>query len=81
MSDPILVFVNESPVKVASGVTALEAVGVFDTELAEKVRRGAALLSDGRGIRLVPETPLFPGAILRVVVSARQPRDEADAHP
>lgn len=81
MSDPILVFVNESPVRVAAGVTALEAVIAVDPDLAAKLRSGAAVLSDGRGIRLDPETPLFDGAILRAVVSARQPRDEADAHP
>jgi hypothetical protein len=81
MSDPILVFVNESPVRVGAGVTALEAVIALDPDLAARLGSGGGYLTDGRGIRLAPESPVFPGAILRVVVSARQPRDEADAHP
>ena len=68
---PVLVFVNEQPVHVEPGVTAAEAIAALDPELAGKVRKGAALLSDGRGIPLDPATKVYAGAILRAAVSAR----------
>ena len=82
MSEPVLLFVNERPVRVAAGARALEAVTAFDPDLAARLSAGEAYLTDGRGIRLEPETPVFPGAILRVVVSARSAAQgkEADAH-
>ena len=76
----VTAFVNEYPVRVAAGVSALEAVAAVDPELAAGVRSGAARLTDGRGIPLDPATAVFAGAILRAVVSARGGRNEADAH-
>ena len=80
MSDPVLVFVNDRPVRVGLGATALDAVTALDSALGEQLAAGAAQLSDGRGIALPPSTTVFAGAILRCGVSARRPRDEADAH-
>jgi hypothetical protein len=55
----------------------------MDPALADRLRDGAAYVTDGRGIRLPPGEAVNAGAIVRVVVSARggEPRDEADAHP
>lgn len=82
MTDTILltVFVNERPVRVPHTADALGAVEALDPGLAEAVETGRGYLTDGRGIRVEPETPLTAGAILRAVVSARQPR-EPDDHP
>jgi hypothetical protein len=80
MSAPVLVFVNDQAVRVAPGVPAVEAVAAHDPALSERLRTGAAYLTDGRGIRLAAGSPVFAGAILRVVVSARSRPDEADAH-
>ena len=80
MSGPVLVFVNDHAVRVAPGATAQEAVGALDAGLAGQLAGGAAQLTDGRGIALAPDTPLFPGAILRCAVRARRGADEADAH-
>lgn len=79
MSDPVLLFVNDRPVRVPAGTPAGAAVGATDPALADRIAAGTAYLTDGRGIRLSPGEPVFPGAILRVVLGA--PRgDEADAH-
>jgi hypothetical protein len=69
----IRVYVNERAVDVPSGAVAGTAVGAFDPELGSAVAQGRAYLTDGRGIRLAADTPLTPGAILRVVRPARQP--------
>ena len=82
MSGPIPVFVNDHPVSLPPGATAADAVAAFDPALAERLRSGAASLTDGRGLALSPEQPLFPGAIVRVIVSARRaPAEGPDAHP
>lgn len=80
MSGPVLVFVNDHAVRIAPGARAAEAVALHDPALAELLRSGAAYLTDARGIRSAPDGPVYPGLILRVVVSARAPRDGADAH-
>jgi hypothetical protein len=80
MTESVLVFVNDRSVRVAPGATAFEAVAALDAMLGEQLAAGAAQLSDGRGIPLDHGTAVFAGAILRCVVSARRPRDEADAH-
>ncbi len=72
------VFVNEQPVQVVAGGTALQAVAALDGDLAERLGAGKAYVTDGRGIRLAPEDVLSAGAILRVIVSARRAPD-ADA--
>jgi hypothetical protein len=58
------------------------AVLVFVNERPVRVAAGADALAAvaARGIPLAPATPVFAGAIFRCVVSARRPRDEADAH-
>jgi hypothetical protein len=81
MTAPILLFVNDRPVRVPPEGTLGDAVAASDGGLAAKLREGAAYLTDGRGIRVEPSSPVFPGAIIRVVLSARASRNEADAHP
>lgn len=81
MSDLLTVFVNERPVRVAGGTAAAGAVAALDPDLAARLAAGQAYLTDGRGIRCDPAALVQGGAILRVVVSARAPRDGSDAHP
>jgi hypothetical protein len=78
--EALTAFVNERPVRVPPGADALAAVAALDATLAERVRAGGAYLTDGRGIRCALDTPLVPGAILRVIVPARRgPEAHADA--
>lgn len=71
----IPVFVNEKPVCIAPGGTALQAVAALDRDLADRLTVGGAYITDGRGIRLTPDEPLSAGAIIRVILSARREPD------
>lgn len=74
-TDPpeLVVFVNEQPVRLAAPASALAAVRALDPALVGDLEVGRAYLTDARGIRCAPETALTPGAILRVVRTARRP--------
>jgi hypothetical protein len=74
----IPVFVNNQLLQVPAGTDVAGAVALHDAVLGAKLARAEACATDGRGIELAPGAPLVPGAILRVVVSARR-RDDADA--
>lgn len=73
----LTVFVNERPLRVQPGTTALGAVRLLDAPLADGIASGRGFLTDGRGIRLGPEDPLTAGAIIRAAISARQPTEGA----
>ena len=75
MTDAVRVFVNERPVSVAPGASLADAVSAFNPDLAAKLESGAAYATDGVGRPAEPGSRLTPGAIIRVVVSAR--RDES----
>lgn len=69
MSDAICVFVNEHPVEIGPGSTVLRAVRLFDAALGERVARGDAIVTDGRGVAVPPDVLLSHGAILRVTTA------------
>jgi len=67
------VFVNEQPVTVARGATVRDAVAALDGDLAGLLASGAAYATDGVGRPVDAADPIGEGgAILRVVVTARQ---------
>ena len=72
MTGDVRVFVNERPVNVAPGATIRDAVAAFDASLADKLTTGAAYVTDGVGRPAQPDASIEPGAIIRVVVSARR---------
>ena len=65
------VYVNERPVDVRPGESAVGAVRAADPELAEALAGGRAYLTDGRGVRVAADAVLEAGAILRVVRSTK----------
>jgi hypothetical protein len=79
VTSSIRVFVNDRPVDVAPGATAVDAVRAADPALADAVAAGVARLTDARGIELSADTPLAAGHILRVVRPARRAPVDADA--
>lgn len=81
MSEFIPVFVNDRAVRVPPSCSVAQAVAVYDAALAAALGAGGARVSDGRGIAMEAGTPVYSGAILRVILSARQSREEPDAHP
>lgn len=74
------VFVNAAPVEIAQGADVRAAVRAHDPDLMRKLADGAAYVTDARGIEVPADAPLAEGSILRVVVSARRPAEERDAH-
>lgn len=81
MSELIPVFVNDRAVRMEAECVLADAIAAADAELARAVREGSARVTDGRGIALDPGAAVYPGAILRVVVSARRRGDETNADP
>lgn len=78
MTDPVVVFVNGAPVHVAPNAKALEAVRAWNADAASEVVQGTRALTDSRGLALPPDTPLYPGAIVRVVAARDRAADDAD---
>lgn len=74
MSDPLRIFVNERAISVAAGITVREAVAGNDPELAAALDEAKAYVTDGVGRPIDTATTVYPGAILRVVRSARTGR-------
>lgn len=76
MSVSVRVFVNGKGFDAAAGGTALDAVAMYDATEAERVRAGALLVTDSRGLPVPPDSPLFNGAVLRLVPNRE--RDTSD---
>jgi len=76
MTDMVRVFVNGKGVDAAAGGTALDAVALHDSEDAERVRAGSLIVTDSRGLPVSADTPLFNGAVLRLVPNRE--RDTSD---
>ena len=74
MTPTLRVFVNGRGFDAEAGGTALDAVALHDADDADRVRAGALLVTDSRGLPVRPEAPLFNGAVLRLV-----PNRERDA--
>jgi hypothetical protein len=73
------IFLNAQPLDVVPGATVRDAIAVHDPAMAEQVAAGRARVTDARGIDLPADMPLAAGSILRVIVSARRPAEDADA--
>ena len=67
MSDTVRVFVNGKGFDAAADGTVLDAVALHAPDDAERVRAGALLVTDSRGLAVPADTPLFNGAVLRLV--------------
>jgi len=76
MSDSIRVFVNGIGYDAPLGGTALDAVALHDAAEARAVGDGAMLVTDSRGLPIDAATPLFNGAVLRLIPN--RGRDAAD---
>ena len=73
------VFVNATPVDVAAGTDVRGAIRAHDPALESSAAAGTARVTDARGIELPLDALLEAGSILRVVVRARRPAQDADA--
>ena len=76
MTETLRVFVNGKGYDAMAGGTALDAVVLHDAADAERLRSGALLVTDSRGIPIAADTPLFNGAVLRLI--SNRERDTSD---
>jgi hypothetical protein len=76
VSDSLRVFVNGKGYDAAAGGTALDAVTLHSAGDADAVRAGSLLVTDSRGLPIPADTPLFAGAVFRLVPNRE--RDAAD---
>lgn len=63
----IRVYINGRGVDAPTGGLALDAVRVWDAQVAAEIEGGRRALADSRGLPLDPATPVFSGLIMRVV--------------
>ena len=76
MTDTMRVFVNGRGLDAPAGGTALDAVACHSAADAAAVKEGTLLVTDSRGLTIPAETPLFNGALLRLIPN--RGRDVAD---
>lgn len=74
----VRVYVNGRGVDAPVAAQAIDAVRVWDADVAAEITAGRRALADSRGLPLDPATPVFGGLIMRVV-SNRAARGEAGA--
>jgi hypothetical protein len=72
----VRIFVDEVPRQVAAGAPVSAAVAADDPELAAALAAGRAYVTDGVGRPITTDGTVFPGAIYRIVRSARRDADE-----
>lgn len=76
MTDTVRVFVNGRGYDAPAGGTAADAVAVHSSADAARVRAGALLVTDSRGLPVPADSPLFNGALFRLIPN--RDRDVAD---
>jgi len=76
MTATVRVFVNGHGYDAEAGGTALDAVALHAADDAERLRAGTLLVTDSRGLPIPADTPLFNGAVLRLIPNRE--RDTSD---
>jgi hypothetical protein len=76
MSATVRVFVDGRGLDAPVGGTALDAVELHSAAEASSLREGALLVTDSRGLPVPADTPLFNGAVFRLIPN--RGRDAAD---
>jgi hypothetical protein len=72
MSSSIRVYVGSAAVVVERGSTALDAVSALDPGKAARIASGESMITDSRGLPVDADSPVFEGAIFRVVNARRE---------
>jgi hypothetical protein len=76
VTDTVRVFLNGRGFDAPAGGTALDAVSMQSAADAALVREGALIVTDSRGLPIPADTPLFNGALFRLIPN--RARDVAD---
>jgi hypothetical protein len=80
MTRIIPVFVNSNKIELPTESTALDAVRLWSEAAANEVLAGTRVITDDRGLPIVPETTVHGGSIFRLV-PARAAGEASDALP
>jgi hypothetical protein len=67
MSAPVRVYVNGKGVDAPADATVLDAVRIADAAAADRIAAGERAVADSRGIAIANDSPLYNGAIFRVI--------------
>ena len=73
MSEGMAVYVGKNGATVPDGSTALDAVRAINPSDADEVAAGTCVICDSRGLPIPPETPVYSGAIFRIVKNRAEP--------
>lgn len=73
MTSCVRVYVNGDPVDVAKNGTAFDAVAEWNPAVAAEIHSGLRVVVDNRGLPTPADSPVYGGAIFRIV-SSRQSR-------
>lgn len=79
MSATVRVYVNGRGVDAPAGGSPVDAVRVADPALADAIDAGERLVTDSRGLPVEAGTPLYLGAIFRVVSNRQRTAASDDA--
>jgi hypothetical protein len=77
MTRIIPVFVNSAKIELPTDSTALDAVRLWNEDAAREVLDGTRVITDDRGLPIVPDTVVHGGSIFRLV-PARAAGDAPD---
>ena len=77
MTRIIPVFVNSAKIELSTDSTALDAVRLWSEAAAREVLDGTRVITDDRGLPIVPDTLVHGGSIFRLV-PARGAADATD---
>ncbi|CAN5375018.1 hypothetical protein BH23GEM2_BH23GEM2_13630 [soil metagenome] len=75
----VRVYVNGDPVDVAKNATAFDAIAEWNPAVAAEIHSGLRLVVDNRGLATPADSPVYGGAIFRIV-SSRQSRSVEEKH-
>ena len=76
MTDTVRVFINGTGLDAPAGGTALDAVQLHSPDDAIGLQQGTLLVTDSRGLPVPASSPLFNGALFRLIPN--RGRDTAD---
>jgi hypothetical protein len=80
MPADVIVFVNAQRLSVPHAATALEAVRAWSADAAREVAEGRRVITDNRGLPVLPDTPVHGGAIFRLIAARSRDRDDDLLH-
>lgn len=77
MSETVRVYFDAKGADAPSGCSAIDALESVNAEQAAAVRGGERVITDSRGLPIDPLTPVYSGAIFRVIRARSRDLEES----